>query len=668
VRPLTLAVRPSLVTATAGVLAPLLVSCPGADPRPPEDCRGGSVQPLAFTDVSEEWGLRALGVNGNRLSTADVDGDGWPDLAVSQGAANGARDVFTDPEAPRRRFLLHNTGAGFTDITQSSGFAAVRLDPAGASDTTRGRAWSYVLFGDVDNDGDVDAIAVNEVHEVTTDNPDRGDRTEVLLNDGAGTFTLADLRGDDTDLHTEWLHSVSATLLDADRDGRLDVFVGNQYGVFGVHSTAEQDHLYLGRDGGLFSERTRDARLERGNGGPRSAVGAADYVTAEGGEVNWATFGVLACDIDRDGDQDLVTQTYGRGLNQLWLNDGTGAYTNATAGSGWSRDDGDDYSSDQRFRCYCANEGAGAPDCGGVPAPVIGCSAGQWLPGWDDAIHRLGGNTFSAVCADLDNDGDNDLATGEIRHWWTPGASDSSTIAWNDGGSPPRFTRRPQADIGLAQDPVGSDWNEGDLTVGAFDLDNDGWLDLLRPQSDYPDTRLHLYRNRRDGTFAEEAERAGIAFPRAAGMAVADFDRDGDLDVVTSFSRMRCDAECEYATPEVHLFRNDGAESLNALQLRLQGIGRGGTNRSGIGAEVRVTADGVTQVRELTGGNGHEGVQNTLMLHIGMRGACVADTVEVRWNDAAGTVQTFSNLPANYETVLVEGQDQPVWPGWDGGE
>ncbi len=647
------------------LVVPLLaVSCPATDPRPPEACKAGDLQDLRFTDVTEEWGLRALLVAGNRLSTADFDGDGWPDLAVSRGTGNGARDDFTDSEVLRRRFLLRNTGSGFEDVTQSSGFAVVRTDPGGASDTNLGRAYAYALFGDVDNDGDVDAITVTETWEVDADNPDTGDRTEVLLNDGTGVFTLADLSGDPSELHDTWLHSTGATLLDADRDGRLDLFVGNQYGTFGVHATAEQDHLYLGDGAGLFRERTDRAGLELGQGGSRNPSNAADYTDDEGGNVNWATFGVLACDIDADGDQDLVTQTYGRGLNQMWLNDGTGAFTNVTAGSGWSRDDGDDYSTDERFRCYCANEGSGASDCTGVPNPAIGCSPGQWLPGWDDEIHRLAGNTLSAVCADLDNDGDADLATGEIRHWWTPGASDPSNIAWNDGGSPPIFSRRPLEETGLAQDPPANDWNEGDLTVGAFDFDNDGWLDLLRPQSDYPDTRLFLYRNRRDGTFRDVAEAAGIDFPRAAGMAVADFDRDGDLDVVTSFSRMRCDAACEYTTPEVHMFRNDGAEQVNSLQLRLQGSGRGGTNRSGIGATVTVTAGALTQVRELTGGNGHQGVQNTLMLHLGLRSACIAETVEVRWNDAAGTVQTFENLPANYETVLVEGETQPVWPAW----
>lgn len=645
-----------------------IASCQSVGPRPPEACAPGAVADLAFTDVSDEWGLRDLQVDGNRLSTADFDGDGWPDLVVTRGVANGVRDEYGNSEVLRRRFLLRNTGSGFEDVTESSGFAAVRTSPSGESDPSLGRAFSYAQWADVDNDGDLDAVTITDQWEVDADNPDQGDRTEVMLNDGDGTFSLVDLTSEDSQLHEAWLHTTSSTWLDADRDGRIDLFTGNQYGVFGAHSTAEQDHLYMGRDAGHFSEKTRDRGLEMGQGGPRSASSASDYTDDEGGNVNWATFGVTSCDIDRDGDTDLITQTYGRGLNQLWLNDGEGQYTNVTAGADWSRDDGDDYSTDERFRCYCANEGAGAPDCAGVPGPVIGCSAGGWLPGWDDEPHRLGGNTFAAVCADLDEDGDYDLATGEIRHWWTPGASDASTIAWNEGGSPPTFERRSRDSIGLEQDHDTNDWNEGDLTVGAFDFDNDGWLDLLRPQSDYPDTRMYLYRNGRDGTFRDKAVEAGIDFPRAAGMAVADFDRDGDLDVVTTHSRMRCDGQCAYETPEVHLFRNDSGNQANGLTLRFRGAGRGATNASGIGVTVEVTTGEHTQVRELTGGHGHAGTQNGLALHVGLGEACVADSVKVIWNDAARTEQVFEELPANWETVFVEGQEQPEWPAWDGGE
>ncbi len=656
-------IRFLVLTATASALA----ACPSA-PRPPQDCRAGTVEALRFVDVSEEWGLRALAADGNRLSTVDFDGDTWPDLAISKGSGTGEREDFGDAEVARRHFLLRNTGGGFEDVSQSSGFAAVRTDPSGATDPALGRAYSYALFGDLDNDGDTDGVTITETWDLDADHPDTGDRSEVLLNDGDGTFSLVDIASERSDLHAAWSHSTAATLLDADRDGLLDLFVGNQYGVFGNHASNEQDRLYLGRDGGRLNDKTDDAGLTTAQGGSRNPANSSDYTDADGGNVSWQTFGVVSCDIDRDGDTDLVTQTYGRGLNQLWLNDGDGTYVNATEGSDSSRDDGDDYSTDERFRCFCANEGAGAPDCAGVPNPAIGCSAGQWLPGWDDQAHRLGGNTFSAVCADLDGDGDNDLATAEIRHSWTPGASDRSTIAWNDGGSPPVFTRRDLDDIGLEQEHEGNNWNEGDLTVGAFDFDNDGHLDLLRPQSDYPDTRLYLYRSLGDGTFEEVARDARIDFPRAAGMAVADFDLDGDLDVATSFSRMRCDANCEYATPEVHLFRNERGDRANALQVRLRGAGRDGTNASGIGAEVRVTAGGVTQIHELTGGNGHQGVQNTLMLHFGLGAECVAEKVEVRWNDAAGTVQTFEDVPANYPVTLVEGQEQPEWPTWDGGE
>ena len=181
-------------------------------------------------------------------------------------------------------------------------------------------------------------------------------------------------------------------------------------------------------------------------------------------------------------------------------------------------------------------------------------------------------------------------------------------------------------------------------------------------------TNLREESKRRLDRISPKLGTAWLDFPRAAGMAVADFDLDGDLDVATSFSRMRCDANCAYTTPEVHLFRNERGNDANALQIRLRGSGRGGTNVSGVGAEVRVTAGGITQVRELSAGNGHQGVQNTLMLHFGLAGECTAESVEVRWNDAAGTVQTFEDVPANYPVTLVEGVEQPQWPTWDGGE
>lgn len=605
-----------------------------------------------FSDRSDDLGLRDLGVDGNRLAAADFDGDGWPDLSVAR-SNNGRRDVF-DGSAAREHFLLRNVeGAGVEDVLTSSGFGRAR-------DGEDGRAWNFAVFGDLDNDGDLDGLTMVHSHEVDDDHPDHGDRSEVLLNDGTGSFTLAE----EDVLQSEWRNTTAASLLDADRDGRLDVFLGNQYGVFGNPATSQQDQLLLGRADGRFRDKTLDSGLETVSGGAPSLASAPNYYADMGANVHWATFGTLACDVDGDGDADLMTLSYGRGLNQFWENQGDGTYVSRTESSGFHSDfDGrGDYSTDERFRCHCTGAGAATDECQGVPSPRIGCSAGGWTPGWDDQPHRLGGNTFAATCGDLDGDGDLDVATGEIRHWWTPGASDPSNILWNDGASPPVFERLPFEDTGIGLEFDVNDWNEGDLTVTTFDFDGDGVLDLIRPQSDYPDTHLRLFRGLGEGRFEEVSQQAGIDFPRASGIALSDFDRDGDLDVFTSFSRMRCDADCPYSTPEVHWFRNDVGHQRNLLPVRLNGTGA--TNASAIGARVAVTAGGRTQVRELLAGFGHQGQQNELVLVFGLGDACSADRVEVTWPDAEGTTEVWEALPANYSVTFTQGEAQPAFEGW----
>ena len=103
-----------------------------------------------FSEVTEDWGL--TGVQGVKVAAVDFDGDGWVDLHVHRGGS-GVYDDFGD-EGTRHSWLLRNNeGKGFVDVTESSGFRALRTP-----DGSLGRPGTIVAFADIDNDGDLDAF------------------------------------------------------------------------------------------------------------------------------------------------------------------------------------------------------------------------------------------------------------------------------------------------------------------------------------------------------------------------------------------------------------------------------------------------------------------------------------------------------------------------------
>ena len=214
--------------------------------------------------------------------------------------------------------------------------------------------------------------------------------------------------------------------------------------------------------------------------------------------------------------------------------------------------------------------------------------------------------------------------------------------------------------MGLVRDFKRIDWNAGDMTGAFLDFDLDGRLDILIGSSDYPGTRAFLFHQKTDGTFEEVAITDGIDHPRSHGVAVADFDGDGDVDVALGHGTARCsgDPSC-HPTAEVHMFRNEIGQGSNRLQIRL--AGGPGSNRSAIGARVRVTAGGVTQTQEVGGGYGHFGIQHDLMLTFGLGASCDIDKVEVRWPDEALTTQTFANVRANYRILVTQGVADPEY-------
>jgi len=607
------------------------------DAAPPPDpiclTPGAGPYPLVFTEVTVELGLGPdnLNITGTGVTVADIDGDHWPDLTVTMGQST--RD---DPSDPKNRFrLLRNLGGtAFEDQTWTSGLFDAR-------DGTPGRATTYVLYGDVDNDGDVDAFSV--VYE-DADSEGLLDHTSLLLNDGTGKFTHAPEQSFTSGAYDPL---ASAALLDFDHDGVLDVFAGHQYGQYGVLTSTIQDSLYRGDGVGGFVDVTESAGLTTQTFSP-SLVGE--------NKTNKPTWGVAACDLDGDGWSELLTASYGRQLNTLYRNV-QGVFEDHSLSSGFAHDDGEDYAHNYMYMCYCQAHTA-EPTCEGAPAPLGSCSgmSDSWTPGSDDQPWRLGGNSSNSLCGDLDNDGDMDVVAVELRHGWAGTSSDATEILRNDGFPSSPFVRPGNEATGLARKFSLSD-NEGDLGGALGDLDNDGKLDVLIASSDYPKTYSFVFQQQADGTFLNVSQQAGAKFARAHGLALVDFDRDGDYDVVLGTSLARWYSTDSPPPPDaayVHVLRNDTGHLSNRLMIHL--VGGEGVNRDAVGARVRAVADGKTFVREQQGGYGLTGFQHDHLMIIGLGDSCVAEALEVRWPNQAGEISTYQDVPSNYVLIIEPGK------------
>jgi hypothetical protein len=196
--------------------------------------------------------------------------------------------------------------------------------------------------------------------------------------------------------------------------------------------------------------------------------------------------------------------------------------------------------------------------------------------------------------------------------------------------------------------------------VGFFDMDNDGWLDVLMsnghvyPEVDQSKADLkyaehkYLYRNLQNGRFEDVTEQGGpgiLENAPARGCAFGDYDNDGDIDVVVN---------CINSVPQ--LLRCDSRLNRNWIKIKLVGVK---SNRTGIGSRVKVSAmmtgtatKPLVQTDELRSGGSYFS-QNDLRLHFGLGDAKKADMVEIRW--LSGQVDHLSDLAANALYVIEEG-------------
>jgi hypothetical protein len=166
-----------------------------------------------------------------------------------------------------------------------------------------------------------------------------------------------------------------------------------------------------------------------------------------------------------------------------------------------------------------------------------------------------------------------------------------------------------------------------------FDYDNDGALDLFIGNYEFETSQLFL----NDGNvgFVTTSRPALIPYPNPtnrARLAFADYDNDGDLDLFLGD----------------RFYRNNNASGNNWIHVRTVGTV---SNRAGIGAQVRVFAGKLKQIRQVTAGTGK--TQNSLPVEFGLGAHSLVDSLFVRW--PSGNIDTLTNVKSNQIVTIMEG-------------
>ncbi|HEU4753572.1 MAG TPA: CRTAC1 family protein, partial [Armatimonadota bacterium] len=434
----------------------------------------------------------------------------------------------------------------------------------------------------------------------------RWGKTELFHNDQGRTFT----RASGVPMPA-WANINSAVWLDFDRDGRLDFFLGGYY--------PEDVNLWK-----LASTRMMPESFEYAKNGGRKYLfhnlggGRFEEVAERLGlkSSRWA-LAASAADLRGTGYPDLIIAN-DYGVSEYWANEGGKQFREIGKQCGMAERPKSgmnvafgDIENRGRFSIYITN----------ISEPGVLIQGNNlWVPRESNSARsitfdnmangmgvELGGWSFGAQFADLNNDGYTDL-------FLTNGYVSASTNRdyWY------QFSQIAGGNSSIIGDAA--NWPEmGDRSLSGYQ-------------------QKKVWLNERGERFVDVAQQVGVTETfDGRSVATADFGHTGALDVVVAHQRA-----------PLLLYKNQVAPENRWVAFKLEGTR---SNRSAIGAEVRVFWEGGQQLQQVSGGSGFC-AQNSRTLHFGLGKNAQIEKVAIRW--PSGREQTLTGVEADKLHVVKE--------------
>ena len=577
---------------------------------------------LVFTNVLSfsRHTTNQIYLNGSGVAAGDVDGDGLADLYFG-GIDSGNR-------------LFKNMGGfRFEDITEMAGVAM------------RGFGTSGVLLEDVDGDLDLDLI-VNTV----------GQGTHVLKNHGKGVFSPTSQSG----ALNPRRGAMSLTMGDVDRDGDLDLYIAN------YRNETIRDELNATYDGEMVdgrpvithvngeptSQEPHIGRFEVGATGMVVENGEADVLLINDGSGGFEAQSFTAGRFRDYRGQPLATPPYDWGLSAMFR----------------------DINHDGAPDLYVAND-YGSPD-----RMWMNSGNGTFVESFPTTMRAMSMFAMGVDFADINRDGRDDFFVADMLSRTHEGRM----VHMNEmpaSGNPRQFPQNMLflqredgtfAEVGAIARLDRSDWS---WTPIFLDVDLDGFEDLLvsnghevysldadasqQVEAMRKQQRMSVaeqrklnrffprlnpvnaaFRNRGDLTFEDVSADWGFTEESVThGMALADLDNDGDLDLV-----------CNNMNQGAFVYRNNAAAQRVAVRL----VGNNGNSR-GVGARIIVSTAGISQQQEMISGGRYLSGDDAIRTFAAPGGA--EQRIDVHWPD--GRVSVVPSAKANHLYVIHQSEATP---------